>query len=90
LEMPAENPRQRKGTAKELGKRFNRSPRTIKRIIAEPRADFEARSQDRQEEAMELKTQGLSYAEIGSAMGITRDSASGLVRRAKARVLQSA
>lgn len=84
--MAALHQRRRKLTAAEVGERFGRSPRTIRDLIAEPRAEFEARSKARQLEALQLREKGLSYRQIGSEMGISRDSAAGLVRRARERV----
>lgn len=81
--MTAARPGRRTVTARELAERFNRSPRTIRRIVAEPRDDFEARARARQTEALALRAQGLSYAQIAATMGVTRDAAAGLVRRGR-------
>lgn len=84
--MSAIKPTKRKVTSRELAEKFGTSPRHIRRIIAEPRDDFEARSKARQLEALQLREKGLSYRQIGSEMGISRDSAAGLVRRGRERV----
>jgi len=81
--MTAARPGRRTVTARELAERFNRTPRTIRRIVAEPRDDFEARARARQTEALALRAQGLSYAQIATELGISRDAAAGLVRRAR-------
>lgn len=88
--MTAQTPARRKKTARELAEQFGVSPRTIREIVAEPRNEFEARSQTRQDEALGLRTKGLSYAEIGKALGISRDAAAGLVRRGQQRTATAA
>lgn len=73
----------RNGTARELAERFEVTPRHIRRIIAEPRTDFEARARTRQLEALGLREQGLTYQAIANQMGISRGAAAGLVHRAR-------
>ncbi len=86
--MGAEQPRRRKMTARAAAKRFGVTTRTIQRIVAEPREDYESRAITRQDKAMELRAQGLSHAEVGKALGVSRDSAAGLVRRGRQRQQQ--
>lgn len=81
--MTAARPGRRTVTARELAERFNRSPRTIRRIVAEPREVFEARARTRQAQALALRAQGLSYAQIASELDISRSAAAGLVRRGR-------
>ncbi|MGI4894119.1 MAG: helix-turn-helix domain-containing protein [Janthinobacterium lividum] len=66
--MGAENPERRTQTAKELALRFGVSDRTIRRLIAEPRDEFRARAAARRAHAVDLRTQGLTYAEIADVM----------------------
>lgn len=73
----------RSGTAQELADRFGVTPRHIRRIIAEPRTDFEARARARQMEALGLREQGLTYQAIADQMKISRGAAAGLVHRAR-------
>ena len=75
-------PVRRPMTARELGERFGRSPRTVRRVIAEPRDELNARAKTRQLEALALRAKGLTYGQIAKELGISRDSAAGLVRRA--------
>lgn len=42
--MPALHQVKRKGTAKEIAERWGVSPQTVRRYIAMPRAEYEARS----------------------------------------------
>ena len=83
--MTALRPQRRKGTAREVAARFGVSPRTVQRIVAEPRGEFESRAAERQDEALALYESGLSYQGVADALGISRDTASGLVRRARGR-----
>lgn len=69
--MTAENPTRRKITAKEAAAKLGVSPRTIQRMVAEPRAEFEARAEARREKAVTLRAGGLKYTEIAEQMGIT-------------------
>lgn len=69
--MTAINPQRRKQTARELAERFNRSPRTIRRIVAEPRAEWEGRAAARHERIRELRAEGLSYRAIAAEVGVS-------------------
>jgi transposase len=83
--MTALRPQRRIGTAREIGERFNRSPRTVRRIIAEPREEFEKRAHSRQDEALSLIESGLTYQQVADRLDITRGTAAGLVHRARRR-----
>ena len=69
--MTAANPQRRKQTARELAERFNRSTRTIRRVMAEPRADFEARAAARHDQIRELRDQGLTMRAIAAELKIS-------------------
>ena len=49
----------RKHTARELGEKFNRSPRTIRRIIAEPREEYRSRAAARHKQIRDLRAAGM-------------------------------
>ncbi len=85
--MGAQHPRHRKNgqTAREVAIRYGISERTVRNLIAEPRAAFEARAAARQDEALALHEAGLSYREVGERLGVSRHTASGLCRRARER-----
>lgn len=51
-------------TARELGEAFDRSPRTIRRVIAEERSTYEARAQKRRKQIVMLHEQGLGVRAI--------------------------
>ncbi|MCH9729469.1 MAG: helix-turn-helix domain-containing protein [Actinomycetia bacterium] len=59
----------RKMTARELGERFNRSPRTIRRIIAESREDWLERTQSRYQQIREMRATGMSMRAIAAELG---------------------
>lgn len=81
--MGAETPARRGRTAREMAEQFGASPRTIRRIIAEPRADFLARAAERRNRAAELRGQGLLYREIAETMGTTIGDVSRLLHDAR-------
>jgi len=56
-------------TARELGERFGRSPRTIRRIISEPRDDYLARAQERAERIRKLRQSGMTMRAIAAELG---------------------
>jgi predicted DNA-binding protein (UPF0251 family) len=78
-------PGRRKLTAREVAQRYGISERHVRRAIAEPRDDFEARARARQAQALALIESGLTYQQAADQMGITRGTAAGLVHRARAR-----
>jgi excisionase family DNA binding protein len=88
--MGAENPMRRTMTAREAAERLGCSPRTIQRVIAEPRQEFLARATERQLKAAELKEQGQTYKQIAETLECTPKAAENLVLRGrKARLKQA-
>ena len=83
--MTALKPARRRFTAREVAARYGISERHVRRAIAEPRDDFEARARARQAQALALIESGLTYQQVADQMGITRGTAAGLVHRARAR-----
>lgn len=69
--MSAHTPGRRKLTAREAAERFGVSSRTIRRIVAEPREEFEARAAERRQRVLELRAQGLKLREIADEVGMT-------------------
>ena len=69
--MTAQNPERRPQTARALAEEFGVTPRQIRRIVAEPRAEFLARAARRRETAARLRAEGMTYPEIAAEMGIT-------------------
>lgn len=71
-------------TAQEAGKRFGKSPRTIRRLVAQDRPDYEATAAARRQQAHDLKQQGMTWAQVGEAMGCTAEAAMQLGKRYRA------
>lgn len=67
--MTAKTTQRRGITAREGAEKLGVSERTVRRIRAEPRADFEGRARVRRERVVELREQGLTYKEMGIPMG---------------------
>ncbi len=68
--MGAQTPARRNKTARELAEEFGVAPRTIQRLVAEPREEYMARARQRRERAMQLREQGLKYREIAEELGV--------------------
>lgn len=83
--MGAKVARRRTKTAREVAEKFGMSERHLRRFVAEPRAEFELRAAARQDEALTLRAKGLSYLQIATVLGCSKDTAVGLVRRGNAR-----
>ena len=83
--MTAWKPQKRKGTARELAARFGKSPRQIRRVIAQPRAEWLAEQAARRAEAARLRLEeGLDWDEIAQRIGApSRNAARMLAIRAK-------
>ena len=67
--MSDEIRQRRKTTAKELAARLGCSERTVRRIAAEPRAEFLARAAERRARALLLREAGHTYKQIAEEMG---------------------
>lgn len=69
--MTALNPQRRNQTARELAERFGRSPRTIRRVVAEPREQFEARAAERRQQIRALRESGMTMRAIAAEVGVS-------------------
>lgn len=76
-------PARRKRTAREIAASLGTSERTVRRIIAEPRSDYEQRARERREHAAALRVQGLKYREIAETMGCSIGTVSRLLHDAR-------
>lgn len=61
----------RKHTARELAERFDRSPRTIRRLVALPRDEYLSAAEKRHQRIRELRAEGLSMREIAAEVGVS-------------------
>ncbi|MFD8104361.1 replication protein RepB [Nocardia fluminea] len=78
--MPAKNPVRRAKTARELADQFGTTDRTIRRMVAEPRDNYETRAKEKREHARTLRAGGATYRQIADEMGISIGSVSTLLR----------
>ncbi|WP_040800702.1 helix-turn-helix domain-containing protein [Nocardia higoensis] len=78
--MPAKTPVRRTKTARELAEQFGASDRTIRRMIAEPRADYESRAEEKRRRAQKLRAEGATYRQIADELGVGIGSVSSLLR----------
>ena len=81
--MPAEIPRRRTKTAREVAEHLGISIRTVRRFAAEPRAEFLARAQARRDRAVELRRTGLKYHQIAEDLDTTIGAVSSLLSDAR-------
>jgi len=81
--VSAEMPIRRTKTARELAEKWGVSERSVARRIAEPRAEFLARAKARRDRAVELRAEGLTYAEIAEAMEVPLGTVGRLLHDAK-------
>ncbi|MFZ3562695.1 hypothetical protein ACOKM5_42950 [Streptomyces sp. BH097] len=58
-------------TARELADQFGVSPRTVLRMVAEERAEYEGRSRQRRDQIVELHRQGLKGYEIARELSVS-------------------
>jgi len=59
------------------------SIRTVQRVVAEPRDDFTNRAAAHRAQAMELRSQGLSYAQIADRMNLSVGTVGSLIYHAR-------
>lgn len=61
----------RKHTARQLAAQFGVSVRTVQRTVAEERATYEGRADDRRARIVALHRKGLKGKEIAATLGVT-------------------
>lgn len=69
--MAAMKPGRRPASARAIAERLGVSPSTVKRLIAEPRSEYEARTEARHEHIRALRSQGKSYRVIATELNIS-------------------
>lgn len=77
--MAAKNPVRRTKTARELAETWGASDRTIRRIIAEPRADYESRAIEKRQRAQQMRAEGATYRQIADELSVSIGSVSSLL-----------
>ncbi|MCP5870906.1 helix-turn-helix domain-containing protein, partial [Klebsiella pneumoniae] len=71
----------RNTTAKEMAQRLNISDRTVRKLIALPREDYEKEEKQRRLKAFVLRESGRKWADVGIALGTTKHGAIALYKR---------
>lgn len=69
--MTALKPIRRQHTAKELAAQLGVSERTIQRIMAEPRGEYERRANERRRLIAEKRAQGMTMRVIAAELGVS-------------------
>ena len=82
--MVATKPMKRPRTAREAAEALNVSERTIRKYMAQPRAEYLAEAEQRRKKALALKEQGLTRRQVAEKLGISFESAKSLLKRARA------
>jgi len=67
----AEHPKRRELTAREAAERLGIAPRTVRKIVAEPREEYLARAKERRERVLALRAQGMKLKDIAAQVGMT-------------------
>ncbi len=75
--------RRREYTAPEIAKALGVSVRTVRRRVAESRADYEQRAAERRAFVAEQRAQGVPLADIAQRMGPTVDAVKSLHKQAR-------
>ena len=68
-------------TAKEKAQRLNISDRTVRKLIALPREDYEKEAKQRRLKAFVLREAGFKWSEVGERLGTTKHGAIALYKR---------
>ncbi|ECG7208043.1 TPA: HTH domain-containing protein [Escherichia coli] len=71
----------RNKTAKEMAQRLNISDRTVRKLIALPREDYEKEAKQRRLKAFVLRESGMKWSDVGIALGTTKHGAIALYKR---------
>lgn len=77
--------RRREYTAPEIAKALGVSVRTVRRRVAESRADYEQRAAQRRAFVAEQRAQGVPLADIAEQLGTTVNAVKSLHKQARAR-----
>ena len=81
--MVAKIQRKRKTSAQELAKKFDVSPRTIQRYVAEPRPQYLEKAEVRREKILRMRTEGRRIADIATELDMSYGAVANYLSRAK-------
>lgn len=79
--MTARTPQLRKKTAAEVAAKLGVSPRTVRRYVAAPRDWWTQHRRNLQLKAAQLRATGMTWREVGNALGMTEAAARAAGRR---------
>lgn len=79
--MTMATPAKRTHTARELADRFGVAPRTIRRVVAQPREEYLSEAQQRRKRIRELRETGLSMRAIAAEVGCSVGTVHNALRR---------
>lgn len=79
----AETAARRSISAREGAAKLGVSDRTVRRLVAEPRDNFETRARERRQRAAELRNSGWSYKQIADEMGCSIGAVGSLLHIAR-------
>ena len=82
--MTARAPQLRTKTAREVAEKLGVSPRTVRRYVAAPRNWWEEQRRALRAKAISLRETGMTWQQIGEALGCSSEAARALGRRARA------
>lgn len=82
--MSARHPLPRKKTARELAEKFGVTPRTIRNHMAAPRNWWEEQRRAMRAKAIALRATGMTWPQVGEALGCSSEAARALGKRARA------
>lgn len=86
--MSALKPVRRRFTAKEAAERLGVTPRTVQRLMAEPREQYLARANSKREQVAQLRAEGLSVRAIAEKLEISKSTAGRYVQEYEAQSKQ--
>lgn len=72
---------QRRKKNREVAKHFGISISTVKRMVGRPRAEFLEERRALREKAARLRATGMTWVEVGTALGVSEGSARSMAQR---------
>jgi len=73
----------RRKTNAEVAAKFGISTRTVRRMVGRPRAEYLAECRAHRAKAAALRATGMTWAEVGAAMGVSESAARAMAQRGR-------